>query len=92
MCERKVTGMQSIQKEVEAASQLGRLVAEQKGLTVLEGETPTPHQAAIAALHAREDAAACMYLLSRVMQRQQTLQRWIYFVVFLLLCVLAGRA
>ena len=84
--------MQSIQEEVEAAGQLGRQVAAEKGLSVLEGETPTLHQASIAALHAREDAAACMYLLTRVMKRQQTLQRWIYVVVFLLACVLAGRA
>jgi hypothetical protein len=84
--------MQSIQREIEAAAQLGRQVAEQKGLTVLEGQTPTPHQVAIAALHAREDAAACMYLLTRVMQRQQTLQRWAYLIVFLLCCLLALRA
>ena len=80
--------MKSISADVEAASALGRQVAAEKGLSVLEGETPTPYQAGVAALHAREDAAACMYLLMRVMHRQQTLQRWLYFVVFLLLCVL----
>ena len=83
--------MPSIKDEIEAAAEVGRRSAEQKGLLVLNGETPTPHQAALAALHAREDAAACMFLLARVMQRQETLQRWIYFVVVLLVLVLVVR-
>jgi hypothetical protein len=81
--------MKGIQAEIEAAAALGRQVAAEKGLSIPEGETPTPYQAGVAAVHAREDAAACMYLLTRVMQRQQATQRWLYFVVFLLLCVLA---
>ena len=82
--------MKSIADEINEASEFGRQVAREKELWVYEGETPTPYQAGVAAIHAREDTAAIFYLMAKVMKRQQTMQRWLYFIAFLLLCVLSN--
>lgn len=52
------------------AQAIARRVVDEAGLTVLHGETPTEHQARIAALHAREDAAVCMALLSHLIAQK----------------------
>lgn len=83
--------MKSVEQEVKEAVAFGLKVSTEKGLTVTYDETPRSAQVSIAALHAREDAATCVYMLTRVMARQQTTQRWIYFVVFLLVCVAANQ-
>jgi len=83
--------MKELLKLIQEASDHGLLVATQKGLTVNYGETPTEEQVGLAALHAREDAAACFFLLTQVLRRQIILRRWIYFVVFLLLVVISNQ-
>lgn len=60
----------SVQDDIQAAQALAQRVAEEAGLTVRVGESPTGHQAKLAALHAREDAAACMALLAMLLERQ----------------------
>lgn len=80
--------MESAQQIIREASDFGRRAAAEKGLEVVHGETPTVYQRGIAAIHGREDAAACFYMLTKVLDRQRTQQRWINVMVFLLLCVL----
>lgn len=82
--------MKSVIKDVNDAVAMGRQVVAEAGLEVMHGEEPTDHQVRLAALHAREDAAAIMGLLGKVLQRQERMQRWVYVIVVLLV-VLAAR-
>lgn len=81
--------MKNVETLMKEASDFGMNVCREKGLLVYGDETPSDHQRGIAALHGREDAAACFFLLTHVLKRQQTLARWLYFVVFLLLGILS---
>lgn len=83
--------MKELSRLINEASEFGTKVAAEKGLTVTYEETPTSEQAKLAALHGREDAAACFFLLTKVLERQIILRRWVYFIVFLLLVVIGNQ-
>lgn len=75
----------------QEAAAFAKNVCDEKGLLVSEGQMPSAMQLGIASLHGREDTAACFYMLTQVLDRQRTTRRWIYFAVFLLLCVLNNQ-
>jgi hypothetical protein len=71
-----------------AASEFGQSVSRDAGLLVGHGETPTHHQAAMAALHGREDAAAVFMLSAQILGRQRQLLWWLRVVAALLVLLL----
>jgi hypothetical protein len=81
--------MKEVQRLIQEAGTFGQSVVAAKGLTVRHDEVPTREQAALAALHAREDAAACFFLLTKVLERQIVVRRCAYLSVFLLILIVA---
>lgn len=81
--------MKEVQQLIRAADEFSRAVVTEKGLIVRDDEVPTREQAAHAALHGRQDAAACFYLLTKVLERQIIVRRCAYLSVFLLILIVA---
>lgn len=69
--------------EVEAARKLALQVVTDAGLLVAAGEQPSQAQVALAAIHAREDAALCAALIVQSMARQRQILRWLRFTAAL---------
>jgi hypothetical protein len=77
-----------VSADLAEANAFAQKVVAEKGLTVLEDESPTDYQVGIATLHGREDAALLVSLQVKALTAQYRAIYWLQTVAVLLVIVL----